>query len=81
MGYEVKLKGDMVELVDGADGYAQEGLLTTFFQGRDGRTVLDCWARRLASYRTADIVCVHWVPAAGCTDSAVEPLEGLRWAV
>ena len=81
MGYEVKLKGDMVELVDGADGYVQEGPLTTFFQGRDGRVVLDCWARRLASYRTADIVCVHWVSADNCADRALEPLEGLRRAV
>ena len=75
MGYEVKLKGDVVELVDGADAYVLEGPLTTFFQGRDGRTVLDCWARRLASYRTADIVCVHWVPIAGCTDRTAEPLR------
>ena len=81
MGYEVKLKGDMVELVDGADGYVQEGPLTTFFQGRDGRVVLDCWACRLASYRTADIVCVHWVSADNCADRALEPLEGLRRAV
>jgi hypothetical protein len=62
MSYEVTLKGEHVELVSGADAYVQEGPLTTFFQGRDGRTVLDAWARRLASFRTADIVAVRWAP-------------------
>ena len=72
MSYEVTLKadvvkadvvkGNVVETVEGADAYVQEGPLTTFFQGRDGRTVLDAWARRLASFRTADIVCVRWAP-------------------
>ena len=63
MSYEVKLNGDLAELIDGADGYVQEGPLTTFFQARDGRTGLDSWARRLASFRTAGVVCVHWEPA------------------
>ena len=64
MSYEVTLKPDVTELVEGADAYVQEGPLTTFFQGRDGRAVLDCWARRLASFRTADIVSVRWAPPA-----------------
>ena len=52
MSYEVVLKGNLVEVVEGADAYVAEGPLTTFFQGRDGRAVLDSWARRLASFRT-----------------------------
>lgn len=64
MSYEVTLKPDRTEMVEGADAYVQEGPLTTFFQGRDGRAVLDCWARRLASFRTADIVRVRWAPPA-----------------
>lgn len=63
MSYEVTLKPNTVEVVEDADAYAQEGPLTTFFQGRDGRTVLDAWARRLASFRTADIVAVRWAPS------------------
>jgi hypothetical protein len=59
MAYEIQLKGTEAEVVD-ADGYAQEGVLTTFFQGRDGRAVLDSWAKRIASYRTADIVRIRW---------------------
>ena len=43
-----------------ADGYMQEGVLTTFFQRRDGRAVLDSWAKRIASYRTADIIRIRW---------------------
>jgi hypothetical protein len=61
MSYQVLLLGDRLELVEGADAYVQEGPLTTFFQGRDGRAVLDSWSRRLASFRTADIVSVRLV--------------------
>ena len=65
MSYEVQLKGEDVELVAGADAYAQEGVLTTFFQSRDGRAVVDSWARRLASYRTADITRIRWCTERG----------------
>jgi|HubBroStandDraft_1064217.scaffolds.fasta_scaffold2025139_1 hypothetical protein len=64
MSYQVLLRDDRLELVEGADAYVQEGPLTTFFQGRDGRNVLDAWSRRLASFRTADIVSVRWAPPA-----------------
>ena len=60
MAYEIELKGGGVEVVEYADAYAQEGVLTTFFQSRDGRAVLDSWAKRLASYRTADITRIRW---------------------
>ncbi len=56
MTFEIRLKGGDAEVIEGADTYQQEGPLTTFFQTRPGRTVIDCWARRLASYRTADII-------------------------
>jgi hypothetical protein len=59
MAYEIQLKSSGPEVVD-ADGYIQEGVLTTFFQGRDGRAVLDSWAKRIASYRTADILRIRW---------------------
>lgn len=62
MTYQIQLKGTEAELVD-ADGYVQEGALTTFFQGRDGRAVLDSWAKRVASYRTADIIRIRWSAA------------------
>ncbi len=59
MAYQIELKGADTELVE-ADGYAQEGVLTTFFRGRDGRAVLDSWAKRIASYRTADVLRIRW---------------------
>ncbi len=74
MSYEVVLKGNLVEVVDRADAYVAEGPLTTFFQGRDGRAVLDTWARRLASFRTADIVSVRWVPPADDTSELTTEL-------
>jgi hypothetical protein len=61
MAYEIELKGNVMDMVD-ADGYSQEGPLTTFFRGRDGRALLDAWAKRIASYRTADIIRIRWMP-------------------
>ena len=55
MTYEVTLTDDSIERVDDADAYQLEGPLTTFFRTTPGRTVVDCWSTRLASYRTADI--------------------------
>jgi hypothetical protein len=59
MAYEIGLKDGKTDTVEDADSYQQEGPLTTFFQTRNGRPVIDCWARRVASYRTADIVCIR----------------------
>ncbi len=55
MGYEVMLSDGQAELVLAADGYQQEGPLTTFFRGDSGRPVFDSWSVRVASYRTTDI--------------------------
>lgn len=52
--YDVTMQDQQVEVV-GADAYAQEGPMTTFFELGEGRDVVDCWARRVASIRTADI--------------------------
>ena len=74
MGYEVTSSDGTVELVTGADSYQQEGPLTTFFSVGAGRSVVDSWATRLASYRTADIRKVRRIEAAD--DAAAE-----RWHV
>jgi hypothetical protein len=55
MAYEVTSTDGTVEVVAGADSYQQEGPLTTFFGLGPGRSVVDSWATRLASYRTAEI--------------------------
>jgi hypothetical protein len=81
MSYEISLKTDRVEFVDGADAYVQEGPLTTFFEGQDGRYVLSSWTRRLASFRTADIVSVRWVPGAGSGEQAGEFSDELPLAI
>jgi hypothetical protein len=52
--YEVTV-GDGVVEVDGADAYAPDGAMTTFFRCRDGRHTIDSWATRVASFRTADV--------------------------
>jgi hypothetical protein len=53
--YEVTLADTTVEVV-GADAYAPDGALTTFYRCRDGRDAIDVWATRVASFRTADIL-------------------------
>ena len=55
MGYEVLTCDGSVEMVLGADTYAQEGPLTTFFRNDAGRRGVDCWSERLASYRTSEV--------------------------
>ena len=77
MAYEIQRKGDEVEVVEGADGYAQEGTFTTFFQGQDGRAILDSWAKRLASYRSADITRIRWLAEAGDRDGR-RPLRSVE---
>ena len=64
MAYRVQLTDDRTEVIDGADAYQQEGPLTTFFRTSPGRSVVDCWSTRLASFRTADIRVIRLVSAA-----------------
>jgi hypothetical protein len=57
--YDITLKDQAHERIDGADAYAQEGQLTTFFRTASARQVIDCWSVRLASFRTAEIMAVR----------------------
>ncbi|MGH2687138.1 MAG: hypothetical protein ACRDJP_16865 [Actinomycetota bacterium] len=56
MTYEVTFRDQSVDLVDGADAYQQEGQMTTFFRTGQGRTVIDCWSTRVASFRTSEVM-------------------------
>ena len=57
--FQVSLRDGSTEIIDGADGYAPEGSMTTFFQRGSSRTVIDSWSVRVASVRTSDIVLVR----------------------
>ncbi|HEY6532445.1 MAG TPA: hypothetical protein VIY72_09085 [Acidimicrobiales bacterium] len=59
--YEITLKEQVREVVEGADAYEQEGPLTTFFRTSSQRRVVDCWSIRLASFRTSEIMVVRRV--------------------
>lgn len=59
MRFHVTLKDRTVEVVEGADAYQQEGQMTTFFRMGDGREVVDCWSRRMASFRTSEILVIR----------------------
>lgn len=67
--FEVRMGDRTIEVVDGADAYQQEGQMTTFFATRRG--VVDSWATRVASYRTAEILSVR---------RATDEVVGLRSA-
>jgi hypothetical protein len=62
VSYEVTLTDGIVE-VRGADAYAPDGRMTTFYRCRDDREAIDSWATRIASFRTADIVRIMRVEA------------------
>lgn len=59
--FEITLSDGEVTTISDADSYQQEGPMTTFFQTGDGRAVIDVWATRVASFRTADLVTVRRV--------------------
>ncbi len=61
--YDVTLREHTVESIT-ADAYQQEGPMTTFFALGAGREVVDCWAQRIASVRTADILVIRRIDEA-----------------
>jgi len=52
--YEVTVADGVID-VDGANAYAPDGTMTTFYRCRDGRHTIDSWATRIVSFRTTDI--------------------------
>jgi hypothetical protein len=52
--YEVTVTDGTV-VVDGADAYAPDGAMTTFYRCRDGRSTIDSWATRVASFRSSEV--------------------------
>ena len=57
--YLVTLKDRSTEAIDDADAYQQEGQMTTFFRRDGGRSVVDSWATRIASFRTSEILIIR----------------------
>ena len=57
--YQVTLKDRTMERIEGADAYQQEGQMTTFFRRDGGRSVVDSWATRIASFRTSEILIIR----------------------
>lgn len=74
--YEITLKDQARERIDGANAYSQEGQLTTFFRTGTDRQVIDCWSVRLASFRTSEIMAVRRLEDV----DALAPVTPLRTA-
>jgi len=60
--FEILLTDGLIE-VEGADAYAPDGQMTTFYRCREGRDTIDVWATRIASFRTADILRIRRIDA------------------
>ena len=61
--FDVTLSDGSVETVEEADAYQQEQSMTTFFRTDGGRQAVDCWAVRVASFRTEHIVAIRRIDA------------------
>ena len=57
--FEVTLTDRTIETVTDADGYEQEGPMTTFFTSTSAHGGLDSWSTRLASFRSADVLIIR----------------------
>jgi hypothetical protein len=68
----VRLRDGSDDVVDGADAYQQEQSMTTFFR-TDGRRTVDCWAVRVASFRTDEILTVRRLEVAPAEVVALRP--------
>lgn len=69
VAHRVALVDGSERVVDGADAYAQEGQMTTFFATDRGRGVIDAWAVRVASVRTSEIVMIRRLSGDGACRS------------
>lgn len=59
MSFEVVLQDSRVERIDGADAFAPEGQMTSFFLLGEGRRTIDAWSVRVASVRTSNVLLVR----------------------
>ena len=75
VSFSVTLRDGATEEVLGADAYAQEQSMTTFFR-TDGRRTVDCWAVRMASFRTEQILAVRRHERPCGVSSRTRPLAG-----
>lgn len=71
--FEVTLTDRMVEVVDDAHAYQQEGQMTTFFRNEEARSVVDSWSRRVFSVRTSEVLMIR-----ERTETAAEQLPRSR---
>lgn len=78
--YHITLADRSTERIDGADAYQQEGQMTTFFSNDAGRTLVDTWSTRVASFRTNEIVAIRRVDAVATVSAAPSTVRDLRSA-
>ncbi len=77
MTYTVTLRDRTLELVDGADAFSHERLMTTFFRTNNDRGAVDCWSVPLASFRTDEILMIRRDEASATTGSVLREVTHL----
>lgn len=75
--YTVTLRDHTTEHIEGADAYATERVLTTFFRTANARGAVDCWSVAVASFRTDEILSIRRIETTNTTsDSPAIPADG-----
>jgi hypothetical protein len=72
MGFDIMLRDNSTERVDGADAFAHERSMTTFYRTGNDRHAIDCWSVATAAVRTDQILMIR--RDAEPADSAVRHL-------
>lgn len=55
MGFEVTLRDNSTEFVEGADAFVHDKSMTTFYRTGNDRHAVDCWSVATAAIRTDDV--------------------------
>ena len=67
MGYEITLRDRSIELVEGANAFAHDKSMTTFYLTGNARNTVDCWSSALACIRTEEILMIRQLHSAATT--------------
>ncbi len=59
MRFEVTLRDQTAELIDGADAFSHDKSMTTFYRTGNERSAVDCWSVAVAAVRTDEILMIR----------------------
>ncbi len=68
-GFEITLRDRTTESIGGADTFAHEKAMTTFYRTNNARRTVDCWSVPVASVRTDEILMIRELAAPETLDN------------